>query len=51
MEEKKVIRKQIFARRKEHTDEQIEKMSRQVTQRVLELALFQEKSDRSHVVL
>ena len=42
MEEKKVIRKQIFARRKEHTDEQIEKMSRQVTQRVLGLALFQE---------
>ena len=28
MEEKKVIRKQIFAKRKEHTDQQIEKLSK-----------------------
>ena len=40
MEEKKEIRKQIFARRKAHTDEQIEAMSKEVTRKVLELALF-----------
>ena len=42
MEEKKVIRKQIFAKRKEHTDQQIEKLSRQVTEQVQSLAVFQE---------
>lgn len=42
MEEKKVIRKQIFAKRKEHTDQQIESMSREVTRQVLALDVFQE---------
>ena len=42
MEEKKAIRKQIFAKRKEHTDQQIEKLSRQVTEQVQSLAVFQE---------
>ena len=42
MEEKKAIRKQIFAKRKEHTDQQIEKLSRQVSEQVQSLAVFQE---------
>lgn len=40
MEEKKLIRKQIFKVRKECTDEQIEKWSRRITAKVAELPAF-----------
>lgn len=41
MEEKKLIRKQIFKSRKECTDEQIEKWSREITAKVTNLPEFQ----------
>lgn len=44
MEEKKQIRKQIFAARKAHTDEQIEKWSRTITENVVKTSTYQECS-------
>lgn len=44
MEEKKLIRKQIFAARKERTDEEIREMSRLVTETVTGLPVFLEAS-------
>ena len=41
MEEKKLIRKQIFKLRKECTDSQVEAWSRQIAQKVAELPEFQ----------
>ena len=41
MEEKKVIRKQIFAARKTYTDQQIEEMSKKITERLETLPEFQ----------
>ena len=41
MEEKKVIRKQIFAARKTYTDQQIEEMSKKITERLETLSEFQ----------
>ena len=40
MESKKDIRKKIFAERKLHTDEQIEAMSRTITDKVTALPAF-----------
>ena len=37
MEEKKVIRKQVFAARKAHTDQQIDDWSRKIAETVTEL--------------
>ena len=45
MESKKDIRKKIFAERKLHTDEQIEAMSRTITDKVTALPAFK-KADR-----
>ncbi len=45
MEAKKVIRKQVFARRAEHTDEQIVKMSSIVAEKVINLPVFQEAKE------
>lgn len=42
MEEKRAIRKQVFALRKSCSDENIEKWSREITRRVTELSEFQE---------
>ncbi len=42
METKKDIRKQIFAARKNVTDEQAEAWSRKITERVIALPVFQE---------
>ena len=42
MEEKRAIRKQVFALRKSCSDENIEKWSREITRRVTELVEFQE---------
>ena len=41
MEEKKLIRKQIFKLRKECTDDQVEAWSRQIAEKVAELPEFQ----------
>lgn len=40
MEEKRLIRKQIFAARKQCADEQVEEWSRQLTERVIRLPEF-----------
>ena len=42
MEEKKQIRKQIFAARKAHTDEQIEEWSRMIADRVTTLPEYKD---------
>lgn len=44
METKKDIRKKIFAARKQHTDEQVNSMSLEITKRVMELPVYQEAS-------
>ena len=44
MEEKKAIRKKIFAARKSCTDEEVEKWSRMITERVTKLPEFQNSS-------
>ena len=44
MEEKKLIRKKIFAARKSCTDEEVEKWSRMITERVTKLPEFQNSS-------
>ena len=41
MEEKRLIRKQIFAARKTYTDQQIEEMSKKITERLETLSEFQ----------
>lgn len=48
MEEKKQIRREIFARRKAHTDQQIETLSKGVAGNVTALSLFQ-KAGRIYV--
>ena len=42
MEEKKAIRKQIFAARKAHTDQQIDDWSRIIAEKVTELPEYKE---------
>ena len=46
MEEKKVIRKQVFAKRKETSDEQIAQWSQMIADKVIQL----EELDRKSVV-
>ena len=45
MESKKDIRKKIFAERKLHTDEQIEAMSRTITDKVTAVPAFKNVND------
>ena len=42
MDSKKDIRKKVFARRAEHTDEQIWDMSQSIAEKVVNMSAFQE---------